>query len=255
MDKILQLTDLYAGYGTRTVVGGVNLTVHRHDFIGFIGPNGGGKTTLLKTILGLVRPFSGKIRFFQDGEPVTRIPMGYLPQVNSVDKRFPITVEEVVLSGLMGEAGLRFPFSRLHKVRVKELLKKLGISALAEKPIGQLSGGQMQRSFLGRAIIARPHVLILDEPSTYVDSNFEKELYQILNELNHEMAILLVSHDVGMVASHVKTIACVNGSVQVHDSNLITSEMMAVYNCPIEIITHGDVPHRVLDHHHHGKPE
>jgi zinc transport system ATP-binding protein len=251
MEPVVKLENIYSGYNNQPAIKSVDLSIFEHDFIGMIGPNGGGKTTLLKTILGLLKPMSGRVVFYENGKEVPFIQLGYLPQINAIDKKFPISVEEVINSGLVSKSSPYFITGPKRKTIVHELMERLGIALFARKPIGELSGGQMQRAFLARALISHPRLLILDEPSTYVDSNFEKELYQILDELNREMAILLVSHDVGMVAAHVKTIACVNSSVQVHDSNLITTQMMAVYNCPIEIISHGDIPHRVLDHHHH----
>ena len=120
------------------------------------------------------------------------------------------------------------------------------MGGFGNRPIGELSGGQMQRVFLCRAIISSPKILILDEPSTYVDANFENEFYSVLGELNKTMSIVMVSHDLGTICSYVKTIACVNGGLHYHESNLITPEQLKLYNCPIELISHGTVPHRVL---------
>jgi zinc transport system ATP-binding protein len=127
----------------------------------------------------------------------------------------------------------------------------MGVAHLRDKSIGQLSGGQMQRVFLGRAIISEPRLLILDEPNTFVDNKFEHDLYELLHQLNHKMAILMVSHDVGTITTHVKTIACVNRNLHYHKSNIITQSQLTAYNCPIQLITHGDVPHTVLGEHHH----
>jgi zinc transport system ATP-binding protein len=133
---------------------------------------------------------------------------------------------------------------------VDDLLAFVGMEKYSSTAIGELSGGQMQRIFLSRALISNPQLLILDEPNTYVDKTFEENLYNLLGELNKEMAVLLVSHDVGTVSSIVKSIACVNGGLHYHDSNKISNEVLKAYNCPIEIVTHGTVPHRVLKHHH-----
>jgi zinc transport system ATP-binding protein len=141
-------------------------------------------------------------------------------------------------------------FNKVVKLRANELLEQTGINHLRKRPIGELSGGQLQRVFLCRALIASPRLLILDEPSSYVDNKFENELYGILHELNKEMAIIMVSHDVGTITSYVKTIACVNRQLNYHQSNIITEEQLVDYNCPIQIISHGDVPHTVLEHHH-----
>ncbi|WP_292265808.1 metal ABC transporter ATP-binding protein [Butyricimonas sp.] len=245
MKEILELEDISAGYEQTTVLQGVNLTIRENDFIGIIGPNGGGKTTLLKVILGLIKPFSGKIIYHTSKQSL----FGYLPQNSKFDARFPISVKEVVLSGLMSEKGIFHSYTKADRGKVDEILEKYGMLRYKNRPIGELSGGQMQRVFLCRAIISSPKILILDEPSTYVDSNFEIEFYSLLKELNEKMSIVMVSHDLGTICSYVKTIACVNGGLHYHESNLITPEQLKLYNCPIELISHGTVPHRVLlDH-------
>ncbi len=244
MSPLIQLQDISAGYDKNIVLHDVNLTVAENDFIGIIGPNGGGKTTLLKVILGLIDQEKGRV----EKHPDLRI--GYLPQVNSIDKQFPITVSEVILSGSTRKRRL-WKSSPSDKRKMQDLLSFVGLEKEHNTAIGELSGGQMQRVFLCRALISEPNLLILDEPNTYVDKSFEANLYNQLAELNKDMAILLVSHDVGTISSMVKTIACVNGGLHYHASNKITNELLKVYNCPIELISHGPVPHRVLKHHDH----
>lgn len=250
-NKILDIESLSAGYNDEIVISDINLSVFQHDFIGVIGPNGGGKTTLLKTILGLIEPRKGSVKFFQNGNQTNHLLIGYLPQLNQIDKKFPITVIDVVLSGLMSKESLFSRYGKEQKTKANDLLEKMGISNLKKKPIGELSGGQLQRVFLSRAIISSPVLLLLDEPSTFVDSKFENDFYEILNDLNNEMAIMIVSHDVGTITWFVKTIACINRTLNYHPSNIITEQQLAAYNCPIQIITHGDVPHTVLKKHHH----
>lgn len=245
MNTILELKHITAGYDSVPVLEDVNLTMREQDFIGIIGPNGGGKTTLLKVILGLLKPYSGEVVYYQPKQNL----FGYLPQNNRFDQRFPVSVTEVVLSGLLSEKGLTGRYTRQDRQKAMELIEKYGMGAYAKSPIGELSGGQMQRVFLCRAIISSPRLLILDEPTTYVDSNFEKEFYSILGELNRSMSIVMVSHDLGTICSYVKTIACVNRGLHYHNSPLITTEQLKSYNCPIELITHGQVPHRVLTKH------
>lgn len=248
MAEILELRDVSAGYEGDMVLKDINFSISNLDFIGVIGPNGGGKTTLVKLILGLIKPMQGNIVFFDPGE---RNLIGYLPQVSQTDKKFPITVLEVVLSGLMSvKQGFR-AYSRSDRSAAVEILGLMGISHLQKKSIGELSGGQMQRVYLGRAIVANPKLLILDEPNTFVDNKFEHDLYELLGELNKKMAILMVSHDVGTITSYVKTIACVNRNLHYHPSNIITQSQLAAYNCPIQLITHGEVPHTVLGEHIH----
>ena len=247
-EPLIQLEQIQAGYDGKQVLRDVNLTVYVKDFLGIIGPNGGGKTTLVKTILGLKRPTAGKITFFRDGKPVPSIRMGYLPQYNKIDKNFPISVYEVVLSGLRKSLWKRYTQAQ-HRA-VSDMLHRMGLESLGQRPIGALSGGQMQRALLGRAIISEPDVVILDEPNTYIDKRFETQLYQLLNDINRESAIILVSHDLGSVLQNVRTIACVNETLDYHpDTELPEGWLEEKFNCPIDLIGHGNYPHRVLKCH------
>jgi zinc transport system ATP-binding protein len=251
MESLLELRNMSAGYDRKVVLSDVNLTVNPDDFIGVIGPNGGGKTTLLKTILGLLQPIKGEIVFNESMRKGDHHHIGYLPQVNRIDKKFPITVFDVVRSGLMSKKRLVGRYSREENERTTDLLQKMGIYAQRKKAVGELSGGQLQRVLLCRALVNRPKLLILDEPNTYVDNKFERELYERLRILNKDMAIMLVSHDVGTITSYVKTIACVNRTLHYHPSNKISTEQLAAYECPIQIISHGQIPHTVLLQHDH----
>lgn len=242
MTKLVEIKNLGVSYDDDEVLKKVNLKINKNDFIGMIGPNGGGKTTLIKAMLDLIKPGTGEIIFH-----IPKSKIGYLPQINHIDKRFPIKVIDVVRSGKT--EGRR---SNLLQKNTKEietaqrLLNEMGVGNLRDKAIGELSGGQMQRVFLCRSLMNNPDLLILDEPDTFVDNQFESELYEKLKELNKRMAILLVSHDVGTISYYVKTIACVNKELHYHPSNVITEEQLASYNCPLQIITHGDIPHTVL---------
>lgn len=247
---IIQLENISVAYEQKTVLHDVNLTVYERDFLGIIGPNGGGKTTLVKTILGLKKAQSGHITFYRDGQPVPSIRMGYLPQYNKLDKNFPISVYEVILSGLR-KSWLRRYTPAQHQA-VKEMLERMGLTSMADRPIGSLSGGQLQRALLGRAIIAKPDVVILDEPNTYIDRRFESQLYQLLDDINRESAVLLVSHDLGAVFRNVRAIACVDTTLDYHpDAALPEGWLEDKFKCPIDLIAHGDHPHRVLKSHKH----
>ncbi|TVQ83064.1 MAG: metal ABC transporter ATP-binding protein [Bacteroidetes bacterium] len=241
---LVSLRDASTGYFSDIVLKNVDFDVYPNDFIGVIGPNGGGKTTLIKAILGVLPLFKGKISF-----PAGKPEMGYLPQISQVDKTFPITVRDLVASGLKAKSNWFPQLNKSQKQQVSAMLEEAGLSRLASKPIGELSGGQFQKSFLCRALINQPSLLILDEPNTFVDKAFEQELYRWLKTLNEKMAIILVSHDIGTISPLVKSIACVNINLHYHPSNQLTEEILKVYNCPVDIIAHGPVPHRVLKEH------
>ena len=243
---LVEIKNMDVAYQKKLVLTDVSLSVFENDFIGVIGPNGGGKTTLVKSILGLIKPVRGTLR-----QTVSRSEIGYLPQGSQLDDHFPITVREVIESGL--EHGLKMSLGtgRDRKNRVEQTLETVGLNALHSRPIGELSGGEFQRTMLARAIISSPRLLVLDEPDTHVDNQFETELYSLLKELNKTITILLVSHDIGMISPYIKTLACVNRELHYHASNEITEEELKVYNCPVEIIAHGPVPHRVFKEHIH----
>ena len=249
MNKLIELKSVDAGYKNEVILENINFSIHKNDFIGVIGPNGGGKSTLIKVIIKSIIPFKGKVNYNHKNAKNKKLNIGYLPQFHSFDYKFPISVFEVASSGLLENKLWQYKTNSAQKQKVNSILKDFGIFKLKDKSIGQLSGGQLQRLLLSRALISDPDVLLLDEPNTYVDSNFEKEMYEILNNLNENMAIVMVSHDLGVISSYVKSIACVNNKLHYHPSHEISNELLASYDCPIELITHGRVPHRVLKNH------
>ena len=269
---LIEIKNLSAGYDSRTVLRNVNLTVYDRDFLGIIGPNGGGKTTLIKCILGLLKPTTGEILYrvttasnnnpaFLDNSATnsqfstlnSQFSMGYLPQYNSIDRKFPITVEEVILSGLSSQKSLISRFTATHREKARQVIARMGLEGLEKRAIGALSGGQLQRALLGRAIISDPALVVLDEPSTYIDKRFEARLYELLAEINHDCAIILVSHDIGTVLQQVKSIACVNETLDYHPDTGVSEEWLERnFNCPIELLGHGALPHRILAEHKHG---
>lgn len=246
--SLVELHKVSVAYDGCEALHEADLTISTGDFLGVIGPNGGGKTTLVKAILGAV-PYSGEIRFAPELTVNGERLIGYMPQLSNFDRAFPISVEEVVLSGLQGRRGFCRRYSRADRQKAHQLLCEVGIEAVAHHPIGAISGGQMQRALLCRAIIADPKLLILDEPTNFVDNQFERELYHTLRHLNERMAIVVISHDIGTITSVVKEIVCVNRTVHRHHSNRITAEQLANYNCPIQLLSHGAIPHTVLEHH------
>jgi zinc transport system ATP-binding protein len=247
MTYLVKIDSLSASYGNTLVLEDINFSVNENDFIGVIGPNGGGKTTLLKVILGLLKPVSGKILYNND--LLNSKSIGYLPQISTGDSNYPVTVKDIILSGLMIRKGFASRMSLSDKNKAQLVIEELGLSEMADSTINELSGGQMQRVFLGRAIIGDPRLLILDEPGNFVDSNFESDFYEKLRSLNKRMAILMVSHDVGTISAHIKSFACVNRRLHYHDSKEISNEDLLAYGCPIQLITHGVVPHTVLKNH------
>ncbi len=252
MDKLIEIDKITAAYGNKVVLKDVSLTVWKDDFLGIIGPNGGGKTTLLKVILGLLKPVSGSIRFYENGTEVSSLRIGYLPQLNNIDRKFPISVWEVIASGLAAEKPRFRSYTDAQKQRIEEVIRQMGLEELYTRSIGELSGGQLQRVLLGRSIVSRPQLLILDEPNSYVDKRFESRFYQLLEEINKESAIILVSHDIGTVLAMVKNIACVNETAHYHPGVDVSEEWLGEkYACPIELIGHGNLPHRVLKTHEH----
>jgi zinc transport system ATP-binding protein len=247
MAFLFEMHSLSASYGANIVLQNVDFRVNENDFIGVIGPNGGGKTTLLKVILGLLKPVKGKMVFNE--ELLNGNSIGYLPQMSTGDINYPVTVRDIILSGLMIRKSIFSGMSAEDKLKAGRVIDELGLSGLSKSTLNELSGGQMQRVFLGRAIIGDPRLLLLDEPGNFVDTTFENDFYEKLKELNKRMAILMVSHDIGTISAHIKSFACVNRSLHYHPSPEITNEDLLAYGCPIQLVTHGDVPHTVLKRH------
>ena len=242
------------GVGVRfrghTILEDVNLAIYPDDFYAIIGPNGGGKTTLLKVILGLLTPSRGTVRILGGTGPAARRNLGYVPQFRTFDFEYPITVREMVLSGRLGHIT-RIPrrYGADDHARTEEALETLNITDLADRQIRSLSGGEQQRAIIARALVGDPRVLLLDEPTVYVDAPTTTQFYGILDGLRERMAIVLVTHDIGVLPEHVTRVACLNRRLYTHDTNEITADMLeAAYHCPVDLIAHG-VPHRVLSEH------
>lgn len=195
-DIIISLRDINKRWEKKTVLENINFDVRRGDFIAITGPNGGGKTTMLRILLRLLKPTSGTVTYLDGGIPVKNLPIGYLPQKNMIDSRFPISVKEVIASGLLGN---KIPAEEKAS-RVSKVTELMGLTAHSDNSIGNLSGGQLQRALLGRAIISRPKVLVLDEPLSYVDKKFEHYIYDLVAELSKSTTLLLVSHEMSTIA-------------------------------------------------------
>ena len=209
MNKVLvDIQNISAGYDENIVLRDVSLKIYEQDFLGIVGPNGGGKTTLVKCILGLLKPFSGSV-VFPDRDVKNRT--GYMPQINLTDRKFPILASEVIESGLIAAKNKS---KSEKKEKVSAIIREMDIENIAGKAIGELSGGQLQRVLLARAIVNNPKLLILDEPGTYVDKPFETHFYRLLKEINKDTAIVLVSHDMETVRSNVKNMAWVEETLE-----------------------------------------
>jgi zinc transport system ATP-binding protein len=249
MVKVIDLKDVWVNYGNVPVLEAVDLAVEDRDFLAIIGPNGGGKSTLLKVILGLIKPDRGSVRLLGEDPKRTRKYVGYVPQYISSNLEFPINVWEVVLMGCLGHKGPLRGYNEEDKKAAYEALKVVDMLDYRDRQIGELSGGQKQRVFIARSLVTHPRLLILDEPSTGIDSKRQREFYELLNRLKSQIAILLVTHDMSALSVYVDKVACLNRRLHYHNSKELSPEdLEAAYQCPVELIAHG-VPHRVLKIH------
>ncbi|MEN6379708.1 MAG: ABC transporter ATP-binding protein [Methanofastidiosum sp.] len=248
-NEIIRIENLSFDYGNHRVLEDINLTVYDDDFLGIIGPNGGGKSTLLKIILGLLNPTEGSISLFDKNPKEGRKYVGYVPQYTLVDRNFPINVEQVILSGRIGHTDFLRRYSRADRKIAGKAMNIMGIADIRNIQIGKLSGGQLQRVLIARALATEPKLLLLDEPTSNIDVQAETDFYDFLHELSEKMAIILVTHDTGAISSHVKTIGCINKTLHYHgEKNIPPKVFEKLYGCPIELIGHG-IPHRVLKEH------
>jgi zinc transport system ATP-binding protein len=246
---IVDLRSVSVEYGPTLALDDISLRVFENDFLALIGPNGGGKTTILKAILGLVAPSKGEVTVFGGKPSEARGRIGYVPQHTLFDMSFPISVWEVALAGTMGGKGFTGKYSRRDKDVALDCLDRVGMGEYRGRPIGDLSGGQRQRVLIARALASRPRLLLLDEPTASVDTQMESQFYELLGGLNDEVAIVLATHDIGVVSSHIKNLACVNQTLSYHpNAELDGDTLEGAYKCPVEMIAHG-MPHRVLREH------
>ena len=213
---LIKLDNICAGYNSKEVLHDISLTIPEKGFTGIMGPNGGGKTTLLKIMLGLVKPTTGTVRFFCNGKPTEEIVQtGYLPQQNTSDKRFPISVREVILSGLLGGRRFLRHYSQEDTEKSSKIIDEMGLNEVSDNLFGQLSGGQRQRTLLGRALISCPEVLFLDEPSTYFDQQAREWMNRKLHLLQQTCSVVMVSHDLQDLQSYGGQVFCIeNGRIK-----------------------------------------
>ncbi len=250
-EEVVKLNNVWVQYDGTPVLEDINLSIRHDDFLGLIGPNGGGKTTLLKLMLGLVAPSRGTVTILGEPPKKGRKRIGYVPQHSLFDRDFPINVMEVALTGRLSRTGPFRKYSQIDRDAAVEALRSVGMLDFRKRQIGMLSGGQQQRVFVARALVSEPSLLLLDEPMSSVDTPMQAEFYELLEQLKQRMPIVLVSHDISAVSVYVNKIACLNRKLYYHESKELTPEdMEAAYHCPIQLIAHG-VPHSVLKEHTH----
>lgn len=249
---IIELKDVGVTFNDNQILKNINLKVYADDFVGVIGPNGGGKTTLLRVILGLTKPCCGKVKVFGRNPEDNCKGLGYVPQNINFAPDFPINVFDVVLIGRLPYRRIFQAFSNQDRRKAKDALVSVGMADLQKRPFGKLSQGQKQRVLIARALVTQPKILLMDEPTASVDAPMQAGIYDLLRELNKEMAIILVSHDIGIISSQVNKIGCLNVYLHYHQNKEIKeSDLEKVYGqCSVELIAHG-IPHRVLKEHKH----
>jgi zinc transport system ATP-binding protein len=252
---IVEIKNVSYAYDGQLAIQGVNLEIQQDDFIAMIGPNGGGKTTLLKLMLGLLKPTEGSILVLGQSTAAASHHIGYVPQDIHYNRNFPVTALDVVLMGKLEPKKGRGRHKARNRQESLQALEQLEMGAFAGKKIGQLSGGQRQRVFIARAMVTRPRLLLLDEPTANIDSKGQADFFRLLDRLNKEIAILVVSHDLFAISRHVKSVACLNKRLHYHNEAEITGDMLEIMYprteenvCPVELLAHG-LPHRVLQDH------
>ncbi len=240
----VQVNQVSFRYGPNPVLENVSLEIEQGDFVGLIGPNGGGKTTLLKIILGLIRPEGGDVRLFGESPTQGRSLVGYVPQHVRFDREFPISVKDVVLMGRMRHAPALGRYKAEDREAADQAMEEMEVQELRDRSVGELSGGQFQRVIIARALASRPRLLAMDEPTNNVDSRFQQEIPEILKRLNQKMTIIMISHDLGFVTAYVNKVACLNSKLICHPTASIKGEMIEeLYAGHVHLVDHGDHRH------------
>ena len=231
------------------VLDSVDLDVAANEFLGVVGPNGSGKTTLIKLILGLLRPDSGEISVLGGKPRDARRELGYVPQFARFPRTFPIDVMNTVLMGRLGRSRSLGAYTSEDKKIARDAMHTTGVSDLARRYIGELSGGQLQRVLIARALATEPKILLLDEPTSNVDIRGEEDIFKLLADLRERMAVIVVSHDIGFISGYVSRVACVNQSLVCHTTESLTGETIReLYGSTVRAISHSS--HLHTDHHH-----
>ncbi len=236
---VVEIEHVDFDYQDLRVLEDVSLRVEAGEFLGIVGPNAGGKTTLLRLLLGELRPSRGRIRVLGRKPTEARELVGYVPQYPRFQRDFPITVRQVVLMGRLTSRSLLFRYSREDHRIAERVMRRVEIAEIAERPIGALSGGQTQRVLLARALVGEPRLLVLDEPTANIDQRRETDIFDLLRELNREMTIIVVSHDIGFISAYVGRVACLNRTLLCHTtSELDADTIQRMYGGHIHRVEH-----------------
>jgi zinc transport system ATP-binding protein len=238
-EAVIQLDDVSYSYAGPKVLEHIDLTVDRGEFVGLVGPNAGGKSTLLKLILGLLSPNAGRIRVLGQRPSQGRRSVGYVPQYVRFAREFPIHVGQAVLLGRLGRTGLIGGYRARDREIARRVMEQTEVLDIAARRLDTLSGGQLQRVLLARALACEPQILMLDEPTSNIDLRLETDIFDLLKRLNSEMTILLVSHDVAFITEYVTRVACLNRTLLCHQTANIDGELIArLYGEPVRMIQH-----------------
>lgn len=242
MKPVIELKDVSFAYDIGpSALEHVSLAVAEGEFLGLVGPNGGGKSTLLKLVLGLLRPGSGEVRVAGGTPQESRRVIGYVPQYARFVRDFPISVEETVLMGRLGATRLMGGYRAADREAARLAMTETEVLDLRQRPLGTLSGGQLQRVLVARALACDPRILILDEPTANIDMRAETEIFDLFKALNQHMTIVVVSHDIGFISRYVTRVACLNRTLLCHQPVPIGSEVIEkLYGMPVQVIPHGD---------------
>ncbi len=241
----IAIEHLSFSYDGPLVLEDVNAAVAVRDFVSVVGPNGGGKTTLLKLMLGLLRPTSGQVRIFGRPPLEVRRRIGYVPQHVQFDPQFPVSALDVVLMGRLGVGPWIGPARQADRQAALAALGEVGLGSDARRPLASLSGGMRQRALIARALAANPDLLLLDEPTANLDLAVQGDFFDLLHRLNERLTVVLVSHDVGFVSQHVRTVICVHKKVEVHATQEIDGRVInELYGGPVRFVHHSHGTHQ-----------
>lgn len=239
-EPVIELQDVWFRFDDGPpVLEGVDLRVPDKEFIGVVGPNAGGKSTLLKIILGLYQPCRGRVKVLGDTPSRARSRIGYVPQYPSFSRDFPTDVLHAVLMGRLGLAGGLGGYSKTDHNRAREAMAETEIESLAGRHINTLSGGQLQRVLVARALVCEPRILLLDEPTSNIDQRVETDIFDYLREFNQRMTIVVVSHDIGFISKYVDRVACLNKTLICHDTADIDGRtIQELYGADVQMVAH-----------------